>query len=86
MSVEKNNTGFATKNKFATTDKHPKFKGIVNVDGKQYEIAIWERLSKKDEKPYLSMTFQTEEEANKYKKDNSTTGETQQFNKDDLPF
>lgn len=86
MTVENKNTGFATKNKYAKTDKHPRFKGLVNVNNEQYEIAVWERISKKDGNPYLSITFQTEEEASKYKKNNSLTGESQQYDKDDLPF
>ena len=35
------NRGSDFKNKFKTVDKHPDFKGQVNVEGKVYDIALW---------------------------------------------
>ena len=79
VRVDKENTGFSTLNKFATETKHPKFKGIVNVDGKQFHVAVWERESQKTGEKYLSFTFQDEETASKWRKSN-------EISEDDLPF
>ena len=80
LRVDKENTGFATLNKFATETKHPKYKGVVNVDGKQFEVAIWERESQKTAEKYLSFTFQDEETASKWRNKSNEIGE------EELPF
>lgn len=51
----KANGGIAFKNKFKKDAKHPDFKGTVDVDGKQKEIAVWMREGAKGE--YMTFSF-----------------------------
>ena len=91
VQIDKNNTGFATKNKYATSDKHPKFKGVVKVNDVQMEVAVWVKQSLKTGDSYLSFSFQSEEEASKYKNndtnvDNPNNSESANISEDELPF
>ena len=53
----KNNTGAIFKNDKKTSETHPDYKGKVNVNGKDMEIALWLKESKSGTK-YFSTTFQ----------------------------
>lgn len=50
----KKNTGTLFKNQYKTEDKHPNYKGRINVFGKMMDIALWKRTGKLGE-PYLSV-------------------------------
>jgi len=67
MKMEKNNKGLAFINKYAETDRHPKYKGPCKVNNENYEVAVWISTSSKTGDKYLSFEFTTEEEAEKYK-------------------
>jgi uncharacterized protein (DUF736 family) len=45
MSYDNTNTGAIFKNE-KKADNHPDYKGKINVEGKEYEIAIWLKTSK----------------------------------------
>lgn len=49
------NTGTAFRNDYKKEDKHPDFKGTVNIDGKEKSIAIWKR--EKNGNKYFSIAF-----------------------------
>ena len=70
-------------NKYAETDKHPKYKGSCKVNNEDYDIAIWISTSSKTGEKYLSLQFTTEEEAKKYKKEEEESAE---LHPDELPF
>ena len=53
----KNNSGAIFKNDKKTSETHPDYKGKVNVNGKDMEVALWLRESKSGLK-YFSTTFQ----------------------------
>jgi uncharacterized protein (DUF736 family) len=53
----KNNTGAIFKNDKKTAETHPDYKGKVNVNGKDMEVALWLKESKAGTK-YFSATFQ----------------------------
>ena len=53
----KNNSGAIFKNDKKTAETHPDYKGKVNVNGKDMEVALWLRESKAGTK-YFSATFQ----------------------------
>jgi uncharacterized protein (DUF736 family) len=53
----KNNTGAIFKNDKKTSENHPDYKGKVNVNGKDMEVALWLKESKAGTK-YFSATFQ----------------------------
>ena len=46
MSDNKINTGAIFKNKNKTAPNHPDYRGVVNVDGKEKELALWLKESK----------------------------------------
>jgi len=83
MKIEKNNKGLAFLNKYAESDKHPKYKGSCKVNNEDYDVAIWISTSKKTGDKYLSLQFTTEEEAKKYKKEEE---ESATLDPDELPF
>ena len=53
----KNNTGAIFKNDKKTAETQPDYKGKVNVNGKDMEVALWLKESKTGTK-YFSATFQ----------------------------
>jgi len=53
----KNNTGAIFKNDKKTAETHPDYKGKVNVNGADMEVALWLKESKTGIK-YFSATFQ----------------------------
>lgn len=50
----KQNTGAIFKNERKQEDKHPEYKGKIDIDGKTYDIALWVKKSKND-KSYFSV-------------------------------
>jgi uncharacterized protein (DUF736 family) len=53
----KNNSGAIFKNDKKTSETHPDYKGKVNVNGADMEVALWLKESKAGTK-YFSATFQ----------------------------
>ena len=43
---QKENTGAIFKNEKKTADTHPEYKGKINVDGVEKDIALWVNTSK----------------------------------------
>jgi uncharacterized protein (DUF736 family) len=43
--MAKENTGTLSKNKYKKEDKHPDIKGKINVAGKEYELAGWQKTN-----------------------------------------
>jgi hypothetical protein len=41
--MARENSGSLSKNKYKKEDKHPDFKGKLNVAGVEYELAGWEK-------------------------------------------
>lgn len=60
----KNNSGAIFKNKNKTKDTQPDFKGTINIEGKEMEISLWIKESKKDGSKFYSAALQQP-----YKKD-----------------
>lgn len=50
----KTNTGVIFRNEKKTDDKHPDYKGSLNVENSAYDIACWVNTSK-DGKKYFSV-------------------------------
>ena len=50
------NTGAIFKNDNKKTDNHPDYKGKVNVNGKEMEVALWMKTSAKGVK-FFSVSF-----------------------------
>ena len=52
----RNNTGAIFKNDNKKADNHPDYKGKVNVNGKEMEVALWMKTSAKGVK-FMSASF-----------------------------
>lgn len=52
----KPNTGSLFKNDHKTADKHPSYKGTINIDGTLKDIALWKR-TKQNGETYLSVVI-----------------------------
>ena len=52
----RNNTGAIFKNDNKKADNHPDYRGKVNVNGKEMEIALWMKTSAKGVK-FMSASF-----------------------------
>jgi hypothetical protein len=69
----KQNTGFIFKNKHKSEDKHPEYRGTINVDGIEKEISLWVNREKGYFSAKIQEPYKKEEKAES--KDNT-----------DLPF
>lgn len=57
------NRGQIWPNEKKDTDKHPDFKGSINVEGKEYWLSAWKRREGANPKaPSLSFSIQAKEE------------------------
>lgn len=43
--MAKENSGYLSKNKYKKEEKHPDVKGKINIGGKDFEIAGWEKTN-----------------------------------------
>ena len=81
------NTGAIFKNDNKKADNHPDYKGKVNVNGKEMEVALWMKTSAKGVK-FFSVSF-SEPFVKSETQINGTLKQTSYVNldaKDDLPF
>ena len=76
----KNNSGAIFKNTNKKAETHPDYKGKVNVNNKEMEIALWVKQSK-DGKPYFSASF-----SEPYVKQEAPIQPLPPIVNDDLPF
>jgi len=74
------NTGAIFKNDKKTKETHPDYRGKVNVNGKEMEIALWIKESSKGLK-YFSAAF-----SEPYVPTEAPRIQVQQIDEDDLPF
>jgi uncharacterized protein (DUF736 family) len=91
----RNNTGAIFKNDNKKAENHPDYKGKVNVNGKDMEVALWLKTSAKGVK-FMSASFsepfvKNEPQINKNEPQiNGTLKQTiiheSNFDNDDLPF
>lgn len=85
MSNNKLNTGAIFKNKNKTAKNHPDYRGVLNANGKEMDIALWIRESKSGNK-YFSVML-TEPFGKDYTQtDNDPSMDLLTPQKDDLPF
>jgi uncharacterized protein (DUF736 family) len=76
----KNNSGAIFKNDNKKSENHPDYKGKVNVNGKDMEVALWLKESPKGTK-YFSASF-----SEPYVKTDEPQIRVTQLDADDLPF
>ena len=76
------NSGALFANADRKTDKHPNARGTLNVEGVEYWISAWTKVSKKGEK-YQSLSVQPKEQ--QAPKSAPAASEPPPFD-DDIPF
>ena len=89
------NTGAIFKNDNKKSENHPDYKGKVNVNGKEMEVALWMKTSAKGVK-FFSVSFSepfVKSEPQIQRNEPQITGTLKQviihesnFDNDDLPF
>lgn len=77
------------------SDRHPDYKGTINVDGKDYWLSAWDKVSKNG-KNYISISVKLKEsriEQSGYEKAKAVASslkkdvtDTDTINLDDIPF
>lgn len=80
----KPNTGAIFKNDKKTNEKQPDYRGTIDVDGKEKEVALWVRESKNGKKFFSVSVIDPYERKNPFKEGN--TIETGPVGGADLPF
>jgi hypothetical protein len=67
MSYDNTNSGMLARNDKKETEKHPDFKGSINVDGVDYWLSAWVREGKEGGKmagrKYFSLSVSPKEQA-----------------------
>jgi uncharacterized protein (DUF736 family) len=76
----KNNSGAIFKNDNKKSENHPDYKGKVNVNGKDMEVALWLKESAKGTK-FFSCSF-----SEPYIKTDEPQIRVTELDADDLPF
>ncbi|NLT52796.1 MAG: DUF736 domain-containing protein [Ignavibacteria bacterium] len=84
MSENKINTGAIFKNEKKSAQSHPDYRGVVNANGKEMEIALWLRESKSGVKYFSVMMTEPFVKDNAPADDHAPEPLTPQ--EDDLPF
>lgn len=80
MTYDNTNRGALFKNNDKESDKHPDYKGSINVDGKELQIAAWLKESQKGVK-YMSLSV-----SEPYKKDEGKAAKGGGSSDTDIPF
>lgn len=65
MSYDNTNTGTLGKNKRKETEKHPDYKGKINVNGVDYWLSGWRRQGTGKNGPYDFISLAIEEAVNR---------------------
>jgi len=63
MEYDNTNKGVLFNNDQAGNPKRPSLRGSLNVAGKDYNVSGWHRESKKDGKPFLSISVEPKGES-----------------------
>ena len=63
MEYDNTNKGVLFNNDQAGNQKRPSLRGSLNVAGKDYNVSGWHRESKKDGKPFLSISVEPKGES-----------------------
>lgn len=87
MEYDNTNTGILTRNQNRETDKHPEYRGSVNVNGEEFWLSAWVREGKEGGKlegqKYFSLSLTPKDAPKAAPKAASKPVEIEE---DDVPF
>jgi uncharacterized protein (DUF736 family) len=76
------NSGALFKNEDKKSDKHPDYRGQLDVEGEEYWVSAWIKTSKAGKK-YMSLSIQAKEERESIP---AHTNRNEDFDDSDIPF
>lgn len=79
------NRGSIFKNDKKTEDKHPDMNGSINIEGKDYWISSWSKVSKGGQK-FLSLSVRPKQEQTRQVSQPTRKSPVQDLPEDDLPW
>ena len=82
MAYDNTNTGIISKNDRKEKDTHPDIAGSINVEGIEYWLNGWHKVSQKDGKPFYSLSLKRKEA----KQEQHEGRRDQQPLDDEIPF
>lgn len=93
MAYDNTNKGVLFFEEEPESERHPNYKGNLNVDGKEYWMSAWDKVSKDGTKNFISISIKPKEDwvkpevRDKFKKDDVVAvDEDQEVNLNDIPF
>ena len=84
MEYDNTNRGSLFKNEKKTEEKHPDLSGSININGKDYWISGWSKVSKGGQK-FISLSVREKQEATRQIDKPTTKAKAADFN-DDIPW
>ena len=84
MEYDNTNRGSLFKNEKKTEEKHPDLSGSININGKDYWISGWSKVSKGGQK-FISLSVREKQEMTRQIDKPTTKAKAADFN-DDIPW
>ena len=73
-NYDNTNSGTLFKNDRKEKDNHPDYKGQINVDGTEYWLSAWVKVSKDGTKKFMSLSVKAKDEQAKPAKGSQGSG------------
>jgi len=87
MAYDNTNRGAIWKNRDKTEDKHPDFKGSLNVNGVEYWVSAWKRKEgDASNKPALSFQIKPKDDQREAAKESAPAKRVAEEMEDEIPF
>ena len=85
QQFDNTNRGSLFKNEKKTEEKHPDLNGSLNVDGKEFWISGWSKVSKGGQK-FISLSIREKQEQTRQISKPTTKAKAEDFGNDDIPW
>lgn len=85
QQYDNTNRGSLFKNDKKTEEKHPDLNGSINIDGVDYWISGWSKVSKGGQK-FISLSVRQKQEQTRQISKPTTKAKAEDFGNDDIPW
>ena len=85
QQYDNTNRGSLFKNDKKTEEKHPDLNGSINIDGVDYWISGWSKVSKGGQK-FISLSVRQKQEQTRQSSKPTTKAKAEDFGNDDIPW